>query len=163
MKANKPKTEESASNTETRLPTYESMGQCAAATHIPLAVLKRAKRSGCDAFITGNRIRLEALLRWVFENDVEEQIDFQTERALELRAKRKRIEREEAEAARELVRLEEVERELSGRVLLPLRERLVGQPTRLDVRANPEHPEIARRALEQDRDETLELLNKANR
>ena len=47
---------------------FDSMAQCASQTGIPIAVLKRAKRDGCDAF-KSNRVYLRQLLRWVFNKD----------------------------------------------------------------------------------------------
>ena len=46
----------------------ESMPQASASWGIPLAILKSAKKSGCPAFLSGNRIRLATFIRWYFEN-----------------------------------------------------------------------------------------------
>jgi phage terminase Nu1 subunit (DNA packaging protein) len=56
------------------------------------------------------------------------------------------------------VSTEEVERAISQCVVQPLRPRILSLDTTLDVRCNPEHPEIARTALRQWADETLKLL-----
>lgn len=48
------------------LPVFESLGACAAATHIPLTTIKLAKRSGSDAF-QRQRVDLARLLRWLFD------------------------------------------------------------------------------------------------
>lgn len=48
------------------LPVYETMGNCAAATGIPLPLIKHAKKSGCLAFI-GPRVHLDKLLPWLFK------------------------------------------------------------------------------------------------
>jgi hypothetical protein len=48
------------------LPTLESMPQVHAVTGMPLGIIREAKKSGCAAFITGNRIALEPLLKWFF-------------------------------------------------------------------------------------------------
>ncbi len=47
------------------LPVYDSMGQCAARSHVPLSVQKSAKRAGCPAF-KWNRVALGPLLEWIF-------------------------------------------------------------------------------------------------
>jgi len=52
-------------------PIYDSMNQCAARSGIPLSVLKRAKKSGCDAF-KWNRVDCGKLVRWLFANTKEE-------------------------------------------------------------------------------------------
>lgn len=54
-----------------KLPVYPSMSACAGATGIPLGIIKTAKRAGCEAFTDASRVKLEALLRWIFsdEND----------------------------------------------------------------------------------------------
>lgn len=49
-------------------PKYESHAQCCAATGIPLAVIRAAKKGGCAGFV-GARLELEPLLRWVFKED----------------------------------------------------------------------------------------------
>jgi hypothetical protein len=51
---------------ESMLPTFESMPQVRATTGMPITVIKAAKKSGCTAFVTGNRIKLGPLLRWFF-------------------------------------------------------------------------------------------------
>lgn len=50
------------------LPIYDSMAQAASRTGIPVAVLKQAKKSGCDAF-KWNRVSLTPLLIWLFNRD----------------------------------------------------------------------------------------------
>jgi hypothetical protein len=67
-------------------------------------------------------------------------------------------EREEAEEIGELVRMDEVDKLISEHVVAPLRPWLISLPTRLDVRCNQEHPEIARTAIQQEVDEGLKLL-----
>jgi hypothetical protein len=46
-------------------PVYTSMAQCAAITGIPLALIRQSKRTGCLAF-EGSKVRLYALLGWIF-------------------------------------------------------------------------------------------------
>ena len=52
-------------------PVYDSMQQCSAVTHVPLSILKRAKKSGCVAFESGSRVRLYPLLQWLFSRNDE--------------------------------------------------------------------------------------------
>lgn len=47
------------------LPIYDSMDQCASATGIPLAVLKRAKREGC-MHVQHGRVHVGVFLKWFF-------------------------------------------------------------------------------------------------
>lgn len=49
-----------------RLPVFASMQAVHAATGIPLAVQKNAKRAGCAAFSPNGRVELEPLLRFLF-------------------------------------------------------------------------------------------------
>lgn len=51
------------------LPVFESMPQVSAITGMPISLMRAAKKAGCPAFITGNRIRLELLLKWYFAQD----------------------------------------------------------------------------------------------
>ena len=57
------------------LPNYDSMKVCAARTGIPLAALKRAKKSGCEAF-QWNRVALAPLLKWLFSQDSDSGVDW---------------------------------------------------------------------------------------
>lgn len=75
---------------------FDSMTQCASATGIPLAALRLAKRSGCDAF-KSNRVFLSVFLRWWF---TQESTDLNTDWSKELRKEqtlRERIRRQEDE------------------------------------------------------------------
>jgi hypothetical protein len=49
-----------------RLPVFDSMQACDAATGIPKAVQQQAKREGCEAFDSHGRVRLGVLLRFLF-------------------------------------------------------------------------------------------------
>lgn len=75
------------------LPIYDSMDACHAATSIPLATLKLAKRKGSSAF-RSNRVYLEELLKWIFAQEGEEgdAIDWGNELTKE-KAKREKIRR----------------------------------------------------------------------
>jgi len=70
-------------------------------------------------------------------------------------------ERENREAEGQLIRLVEVEKILSERVILPLRELLMAAPAALDTRCNPGAPELARLALTAWRDDALKTLRGA--
>lgn len=50
------------------LPIYDSIAQCSAATGIPQAVLKKAKRAGCVGF-RSNRVDLARVLPFIFALD----------------------------------------------------------------------------------------------
>ena len=45
--------------------TFDSIGQAAGATGIPLAILRWAKKEGCSAF-KGSRFYLPEFLKWYF-------------------------------------------------------------------------------------------------
>jgi len=63
-----------------KLPIYSSMAEASARAHVPLALLKQSKKSGCDAF-KWNRVDLEKFLAWVFGRTGEEEdgIDWSNE------------------------------------------------------------------------------------
>src|SRR5262245_53789849 len=63
------------------LPVYDSMAQCASATGIPLAVIKRVRRTARQAF-RNTRIELGPLLKAIFAT--REEVDYQ---ALETKCK----------------------------------------------------------------------------
>ncbi|MGC3961306.1 MAG: hypothetical protein QM813_26285 [Verrucomicrobiota bacterium] len=46
-------------------PIYDSIGQCAAHSKVPIAILKEAKRLGCPAF-RSTRIHFDEFLPWMF-------------------------------------------------------------------------------------------------
>lgn len=54
---------------------FGSMGQASAASGIPLAILKSAKREGCPAFIR-DRVDLGEFIVWWFAQDHESDIDW---------------------------------------------------------------------------------------
>lgn len=58
-----------AAKQQDALPVFESMPQVSAITGMPVSLMRAAKKAGCPAFITGNRIRLELLLKWYFSQD----------------------------------------------------------------------------------------------
>ena len=60
--------------------SYDSLGACAAATHIPVTTLKHAKRQGCAAF-RGSRVYLAAFIQWFFESPERSQVNYDQERA----------------------------------------------------------------------------------
>lgn len=85
------------------LPVFESIRQTSGATGIPVAILRDAKRRGCPAFKSGNRIDLGAFLRWHFENsDDKPGLDLNHERALLAQQQRIALEIENAERRGEL-------------------------------------------------------------
>lgn len=59
------------------------MASCHKSTGIPLAALKKAKRSGCDAFGANSSVDLGRLLKWVFSEgeDTDMGIDWIREKA----------------------------------------------------------------------------------
>ena len=76
---------------ETRLPIFESQGECSGQTGIPLPLIRKARREGCPAFLPGNRIDLGALLKWIFNDDGEAGSINWSEKLDEFRAKREEI------------------------------------------------------------------------
>ena len=75
-----------------------------------------------------------------------------------LAAQAQEKERENAEAERQLVRIRDVEKIITEKIIIPLRQLLISAPTTLDILTNPDHPDIARTALNQWRDQTLSQL-----
>ncbi len=67
-------------------------------------------------------------------------------------------ERENREAEGTLVNMAEAEKFITEVLIIPLVNALEPMPTSLDVRCNPEHPEIARAALSQWVEDTKKLL-----
>jgi len=86
-----------------RLPVYENMNQCSAATGIPLTVIKSAKR-GAAKLGTASRIDLGALLRQVFDGSKEQ----------DWRKLREKCDALRSEAELEKVRGEVLDREQVG-------------------------------------------------
>jgi hypothetical protein len=50
------------------LPVFNSLNQCATCSDIPLAIIRQAKRAGCNAF-KAHRVDLKLLLKWLFAQD----------------------------------------------------------------------------------------------
>ena len=48
------------------IPDYPTIKSCSSATGIPEQTLKKAKRSGCDAFNASGRVSFGRFLKWVF-------------------------------------------------------------------------------------------------
>lgn len=89
------------------LPTYPSMASCSSATGIPLTVLRKLKKSGCDAFSAVGAVNLSKLLTWVFseksdESDDDAGIDWIKEKA-------------KTQTLRERIKLAQDERQVIGR------------------------------------------------
>jgi len=72
------------------LPIYDSMASCAAATGIPLGLLKRAKKGGCQAF-RANRVNLSELLPWLFAQGDDAAVGNWQEALVEFKARRERL------------------------------------------------------------------------
>lgn len=70
----------------------------------------------------------------------------------------KERQRENSEAAGELVRMADVEKLLAEKVIVPLRQLLMSAPSQLDTRCNPKNPELARKTIEAWRDDALKQL-----
>jgi hypothetical protein len=91
-----------------RMPQFDSINQAAAASDVPIAALKLAKKSGCSAFKHG-RVDLREFLAWWFKEgtDGEIGIDWSREHKKE-QTLRERIKREDEEG--EVVKFAEVTR-----------------------------------------------------
>jgi hypothetical protein len=87
--------------------TYDSIASCAAATGIPVAAIKHAKRSGCTAF-RGSRVQLAPLLRWLFEHQERPKVSYEQERAQNVALQNTKLSCEIRQLKRELIPLEEV-------------------------------------------------------
>jgi len=83
--------------TSTLLGQYESLAACSGATGIPLAVLKRAKRAGCPAFVA-HRVDLVPLLTWLFASGNDAGVDWPAKfKEFQARREELKYEREKAE------------------------------------------------------------------
>src|SRR4051812_4809187 len=55
----------------TDLPVYDGMEQCAAATGVPMSLLRLAKKEGC-LFVRHGRVHFSEFIRWFFNRDSED-------------------------------------------------------------------------------------------
>jgi hypothetical protein len=62
----KSKNQKTPISSASRLPVFDSMQACEAATGIPKGLQQQAKRDGCEAFDSHGRVRLGELLRFLF-------------------------------------------------------------------------------------------------
>jgi hypothetical protein len=85
--------------------------------------------------------------------------DEQAEKVRGMKLDNDQKEREAAEEIGDLVRWGDVEKFITENVIAPLRPALTSIDTTLDVRCNPQNPEVARTALRQWSDETLKLCS----
>jgi hypothetical protein len=77
--------------------TFETLASCSGATGIPLAVLKKAKRSGCPAFVF-HRVELVPLLTWLFSENGETTVDWSAKfKEFQARREELKFEREKEE------------------------------------------------------------------
>jgi hypothetical protein len=88
---------------------YDSLGACAAATGIPVTVLKHSKRQGCAAF-RGSRVYLAPLIRWVFESPDRSLVNYEQERAQHVVLQNAKLKVELKRMKRELLAVDEVAR-----------------------------------------------------
>ncbi len=135
---------------------YDSLQQCAAATGIPLSLLKEAKTSGCPAFVS-TRILLQPLIQWLFKSG----------KAADVDGAKARLVLADAELAEAKARAQSGENDRKAdaivkavltKVLSPLRVRLLAFPALLSARVNPSDPELARVILEESIDALLKSL-----
>ena len=87
--------------------SYDSLGACAAATHIPVTTLKHAKRQGCAAF-RGSRVYLAAFIQWFFESPERSQVNYDQERAQHVVLQNAKLKVELRQLKRELLPAEDV-------------------------------------------------------
>lgn len=101
-----------ASRNRPLLGVFESLAACAGATGIPAAVLKKAKRAGCPAFVA-HRVELVPLLTWLFSNENEAGADWPSKfKEYQARREELKFEREKGE----LVPVTELRKELAAGV-----------------------------------------------
>ena len=146
-----------------RFPVFESIAQTASALGVPVALVKRAKRDGCAAFITGNRIDTAVLIPQLFKMLVQGEsalLDPQQEKAKLDAARRREIEDEEKIRRGELHDLNHVDQKIRHDLLMPLRDGLQGLQIKYH-RFKSSQPDIAEKILENDLPELLEKLRGA--
>lgn len=72
------------------------MRSCSAATGIPVPLMREAKTSGsCLAFVSGDRVALGPLLRWIFQRDGAEDAKNWGDEYAKWKAKREKIKHDE--------------------------------------------------------------------
>lgn len=95
-----------------RMPMFDTLAQCAAATGVPLAALKMAKGDGCEAFRHG-RVDFGVFIRWFFAHDGGENTDWAKEnKRLDALIKRVRL----AELERKVINFAAVNQFMQGLV-----------------------------------------------
>lgn len=136
-----------------KLPNYISMSACAAATGIPLGILKKAAGAGCPA-IKRRGVRLAELLPWIFTNL----------EGMQAKSPRERLAEAEAQLAEQKVvemkraglsEAEDIARKVIAETLAPIAAKLRVFPMQLSSRCNPSDPALARQELEAAIDEIL--------
>jgi|ERR1017187_5211700 hypothetical protein len=147
-----------------RFPVFESIAQTASALGVPVALIKRAKRDGCGAFLAGNRIDTAILIPHLFQialaNNETLRLDPQQELAKLNAARRREIEDEEKIRRGELHDLNFVDQKVRHGLLMVLRDGLQGLQKKYH-RLKETQPDIAHKILENDLPELLEKLRGA--
>jgi hypothetical protein len=146
-----------------RFPVFESIAQTASALGVPVALIKRAKRDGCAAFITGNRIDTAVLIPRLFKMLVQGEsvlLDPQQEKAKLDAARRREIEDEEKIRRGELHDLNHADQKIRHELLMPLRDGLQGLQKKYH-RFKASQSDIAQKILENDLPELIESLRGA--
>lgn len=70
---------------------FPSMATAAAGLFMPLTLIKWAKKQGCNAFDSGNRVRTRKLMAWLHKRDEEEGDVNWLDRKTEFQAKREEL------------------------------------------------------------------------
>ena len=97
---------------------YPSFESCAADTGIPVELLRRAKRQGCQA-LRGNRVEMGPFLRWWYTSGEKTTINYDRERAQQMVLQNTKLRLALRRLKRELVPAEDVRRlgaELGGAI-----------------------------------------------
>jgi hypothetical protein len=147
-----------------RFPVFESIAQTASALGVPVALVKRAKRDGSAAFISGNRIDTEILIPDLFKLALAKnetlRLDPQQELAKLNAARRRELEDEEKIRRGELHDLNFVDQKVRHELLMPLRDGLQGLQKKYH-RFKDIQPDIAVKILENDLPELIQKLRSA--
>ncbi len=152
---------ESRQTRRVRFPVFESIAQTASALGVSVALVKRAKRDGCAAFISGNRIDTSILIPHLFalalaKNEIL-RLDPPQEFAALAAARRREIEDEEKIRREELHDLNHVDQQVRHDLLMPLRDGLQGLQKKYH-RFKASQPDIATSIIENDLPELIQKL-----
>jgi hypothetical protein len=111
-------------------PIFDNQSQAAEWLGCPVSLIQSAKRNGCGAFISGNRIDSNKLAPFIVDTLLNDNssiyLDERQEKAKLNAAQRRKLEREEAIETKTLHDENSVDQKIRHELLMPLRDGLQG-------------------------------------